>query len=137
MMQPSLRSLVRTRGKAACEYCRFPEAEANLPYTLDHIIARQHGGSDALDNLAFACPFCNLHKGTNLTGVDPESGAVVRLFNPRAEQWSMHFHWDAFTIVPRTATGRATVVVLALNHERQLSRRRELLKSGWLLRDDL
>jgi hypothetical protein len=136
-MELSLRSLVRSRAKAACEYCRFPEAEGNLPYTLDHIVARQHLGTDAADNLAFACPFCNLHKGTNLTGIDPDTGTVVRLFNPRADPWSTHFRWDNFTIVPLTPTGRATVVVLALNHERQLARRRELLKSGWLLREDL
>lgn len=137
MMEPSLRSLVRARARAACEYCRFPEAEGNLPYTLDHIIARQHGGSDGFDNRAFACPFCNLHKGPNLTGIDPETGSVVQLFNPRAERWSAHFRWDGFVIVPLTSTGRATVVVLALNHERQLARRRELMKSGWLLRDDI
>lgn len=136
-MQPSLRSLVRGRAKAACEYCRFPEAEGNLPYTLDHIIARQHGGPDAVDNLAFACPFCNLHKGTNLTGIDSETGTVVRLFHPRTDLWSTHFRWDGFMIVPLTPTGRATAAVLALNHQRQLARRRELLKSGWLLRDDL
>jgi hypothetical protein len=35
------------------------------------------------ENLAFACYHCNLHKGPNLSGIDQESGALVRLFNPR------------------------------------------------------
>jgi len=38
------------------------------------------------ENLAFACYHCNLHKGPNLSGIDQESGALVRLFN-RVAVW--------------------------------------------------
>jgi hypothetical protein len=31
------------------------------------------------ENLAFACYHCNLHKGPNLSGIDQDSGALVRL----------------------------------------------------------
>ena len=29
---------------SACEYCRRPQALSDLPFAIDHIIARQHGG---------------------------------------------------------------------------------------------
>ena len=37
-------SFVRARAGYRCEYCHFPEAIAELPFQLDHIIAQQHGG---------------------------------------------------------------------------------------------
>jgi hypothetical protein len=57
------------------------EAEPFFTYHVEHIIARRHGGGDNSENLAFACYHCNLHKGPNLSGIDQESGALVRLFN--------------------------------------------------------
>ena len=42
---------------------------------IEHITPRQHGGDDNADNLAGSCcPACNLHKGPNLTGIDPHTG---------------------------------------------------------------
>ena len=39
-----------------CEYCRMPESNyLTVPFPIDHIIARQHGGSTTLDNLALSC----------------------------------------------------------------------------------
>ena len=61
------------------------EAEPFFTYHVEHIIARRHGGGDNSENLAFACYHCNLHKGPNLSGIDQESGALVRLFNPRED----------------------------------------------------
>ena len=46
---------VRVRAKYRCEYCRFPEAFAEVPFQHDHIIAKQHGGQTKLENLALAC----------------------------------------------------------------------------------
>jgi len=37
----------------------------------------QHGGFDDLDNLALACIDCNLHKGPNLTVIDPETNKSI------------------------------------------------------------
>ena len=70
-MDVALAARVRLRAKRLCEYCRYPESESLLPFTLDHIIARKHRGQDTPENLAFACAFCNQHKGTDLTGLDP------------------------------------------------------------------
>ena len=91
---------------------------------MKHIVPRKHGGGDDLDNLALACAECNLHKGANLTGIDPQSRAVTPLFNPRLHGWNDHFRWDGLRIVGLTAIGRTTVQVLAMNTAERLSVRR-------------
>ena len=52
-----------------------------------------------------------------MTAIDPESGEVVALFNPRTQVWSEHFRWveGGLKIVGLTAIGRATVATLRLD----------------------
>jgi hypothetical protein len=61
---------------------------------------------------------------------DPDSGEEWPLFNPRTQRWAEHFQWDAERIVPRTATGRATLAALALNRPLILAIRREEAARG-------
>lgn len=82
---------------------------------IEHIRPRKHGGDDSLDNLALPCIDCNLRKGPNLSGVDPDSESVVELFNPRLQVWSEHFTWDGPQLHGLTPVGRATIAVLGLN----------------------
>ena len=35
---------VRDRAAGTCEYCRLPQAAYLLPFQVDHVIARKHGG---------------------------------------------------------------------------------------------
>jgi hypothetical protein len=93
-------------------------------------LSRNNRGSDDPDNLALACHHDNDHKGPNLSGIDPETAKVVRLFNPRRQQWSRHFYFDGPRIVGRTQTGRATVEVLALNALDRVNLRAELAAAG-------
>lgn len=58
---------VRQRARNRCEYCGLPQEFSGLRFHIEHIVARQHGGLDESNNLALACPECNLRKGTNLT----------------------------------------------------------------------
>ena len=134
-MERKLAALVRRRANHACEYCRFPESQSRLPFLIDHIRARQHKGKTTAANLALACPSCNLHKGPNLTGIDDETGRVVRLFNPRRQRWADHFRWEGLRVVGMTSVGRVTVEVLSINDPRQLIARLELVRSGWSLSD--
>jgi len=62
-MDAQLRQSVRVRAAYQCEYCRFPQELSELRFHIEHIIPRQHGGGDDADNLALACPNCNLRKG--------------------------------------------------------------------------
>jgi hypothetical protein len=129
-MASPLHEVVRVRAGGACEYCRIPEAYYAGIFVVEHVIARQHGGGDELDNLAFACDRCNLHKGPNLAGLDPEGGALTRLFHPRTDSWQEHFDWSGHIVVGRTAVGRTTVYVLAMNHPVARSVRAALLAEG-------
>lgn len=129
-MDAAIRRFVRERARAYCEYCRIPEKHSQLPHHIEHIVARQHGGSNEASNLALACHRCNLHKGPNLSGVDPVSGRVEVLFHPRKDHWSDHFALKGPEIRGKTAKGRATVEVLSMNDARRLELREEILRLG-------
>ena len=73
-MDAGTRRFVRERAGERCEYCRLHQRNGEFMHHIEQVIARQHGGSDEIDNLALACHRCNLHKGPNLTGVDPSNG---------------------------------------------------------------
>jgi hypothetical protein len=116
--------LVRERAAHRCEYCHFPQSAHPLRFPIDHIVPRKHRGRDDDSNLALSCPFCNWHKGSNLSGVDPVTGQVVGLFSPRRDQWDEHFEWNGHLINGRTPIGRATIVVMNINDTHRVELRR-------------
>lgn len=121
-MLPSTKARVRERAGNACEYCRLPQDDSPLAVLhIEHIIPKIHGGTDDLDNLALACIDCNLHKGPNLTGIDPGTGTVTELFHPRRHVWDDHFMWSGIYLVGSTPIGRTTIRVLNMNSEDQLA----------------
>lgn len=127
MISPATRRLVRERAGNRCEYCGMGQAQQSFPFFhVDHIIALQHGGTDDPANLALSCYHCNLHKGANLTGIDPETDAIVPLFHPRREVWETHFVLQETLMIGLTPTGRATVRVLNMNAADRVQVRREL-----------
>jgi hypothetical protein len=108
----------------------MPQIHDELQFEIDHIIAVQHGGRTVAGNLALACFADNHHKGPNLAGLDPKTRRIVRLFNPRRHAWDRHFRWDGPVLVGRTATGRATVVVLGINVVHRVRLREQLMLEG-------
>lgn len=58
---------------------------------MDHIVTIAKGGTDAVDNLALACSYCNRRKSELTSAIDPKSQAEVALFNPRKDVWTGHF----------------------------------------------
>jgi len=130
------RQLVRQRAGNRCEYCLLQQAHSELTHHLEHIVAKQHGGTDDAENLALACHRCNLRKGPNLTGIDPLTGDVVKLFHPRRERWNEHFAWrENIRVEGITAIGRATAHLLAFNDARRLELRKEVFLQNELSRD--
>ena len=125
-MDATLRELVRTRAGYRCEYCGLPQEFSELRFHIEHVIPRQHGGSDGADNLCLACPDCNLRKGPNLTGIDSQSGEVVRLFHPRRDVWADHFVHLGHYVMGASAIGRTTVSLLEMN-DAERRRIRELI----------
>jgi 5-methylcytosine-specific restriction endonuclease McrA len=118
------RTLVRRRAADRCEYCQLHQDDSPLAALhLEHIRPRKHGGTDDESNLCLACIDCNLRKGPNLTGIDPQTGEVTPLFHPRQQKWDDHFAWEGIRITGRTAIGRTTVQVLEMNSDDQLNLR--------------
>lgn len=126
-MDTALEQGVRRRAGNVCEYCLYPEAVSTLSHVIDHIIARQHGGQTSLDNLALCCGRCNLYKGPNIAGLDPETGRLERLFHPRQDVWNVHFGLENGNIVGLTSVGRTTVAVLGMNKLHRVSARLALI----------
>jgi 5-methylcytosine-specific restriction endonuclease McrA len=127
-MNRALITLVHERAKRRCEYCQLPQEHSAVPFEIDHVVAKQHKGPTVEQNLALACFYCNSAKGPNISGIDPESGAIVPLFNPRRQQWSRHFRWNGARLVGRTRNGRATIEVLAINDPTFVAMREALIK---------
>jgi len=128
---------VRRRAGHRCEYCLIPQALFGRRFHLEHIVAKQHGGLTRLDNLALACWQCNLKKGPNLSGIDPESGQMTGLFHPRIHTWAEHFVFRELQskvgkveMAGLTPVGRATVRVLELNEEFRQALRYEIYRSA-------
>ena len=123
------REVIRRAGER-CEYCRLPVSAMNVPPHVDHVRARQHRGSENAGNLALTCDRCNLHKGTNLTGVDPETDQIAPLFNPRTMTWDEHFSVVGAGVLGLTPEGRTTAELLAMNARNRLNVRALLAETG-------
>jgi hypothetical protein len=135
MPEPSRRErgrLVAERARGICEYCRSPESYSSDPFSVEHILPLQAGGSDEMENLAFACQGCNNFKYTKTTARDPVSLQLVPLFHPRIYGWRDHFIWneDFSMILGTTPMGRATVEALRLNRPGLINLRRALFREG-------
>ncbi|MGB8782527.1 MAG: HNH endonuclease [Terriglobales bacterium] len=118
------------RSRARCEYCHLPSTLHPAPFQIDHIIARQHGGTSTVDNLALACIHCNRFKGPNLASVDHDSGEIVRLFHPRCDAWTEHFIWDGPELKALTQIGRVTISLLLINDPEVIAVRKALQEEG-------
>ena len=126
----SLRRQVIERAQNRCEYCLIHQDDAVATHQIDHVLAEKHGGSTTLENLAVSCMTCNIRKASDLSSVDPATGAIVPLFNPRKHIWSEHFRIEDVQIVGLTPEGRTSVEFLQLNSYERTSERRELIAAG-------
>lgn len=126
----ALRQLVYERANGHCEYCRLDVRYAYFPYEIDHIVAEKHEGKTDESNLCLSCFECNCHKGSDLSSYDAQVDDIVRLFNPRRDQWSDHFQLNDAQILALTPIGRVTVKLLQFNKRERLLEREELIAAG-------
>jgi hypothetical protein len=126
----SQRRFVAERAEHRCEYCLVHEDDSYSPHQIDHIVSRKHGGLSELDNLAYACLRCNAWKGSDIGSLDPQTGELVSLFNPRRQRWSDHFVFRGSVIEPLTAEGNATARLLKLNLDKRVAERQLLAAAG-------
>jgi HNH endonuclease len=107
-----VRQRVRMRADCACEFCGVREEDAGAALTIDHFQPRSKGGSDALDNLVYACPGCNQYK-QDYWPMDAQS---VSLWNPRDGDFSEHFtEAENGQLIGLTIVGTFTIGHLRLN----------------------
>jgi hypothetical protein len=118
---------VRQRAAGRCEYCRLPQKATNVPFEIDHVISRKHGGRTVASNLAVACWYCNSFKGSDISGLDPHTKMLTRLFHPRRHKWSYHFRYEGPVLFGLTPIGRTTIRVLQINCEQALALRESLI----------
>lgn len=132
-ISPGLRQQVAEQARYCCGYCLTQERISGIPLTIEHLLPKAKGGQDNLENLWLSCRLCNEAKGVLTEVLDPESGLLVSLFNPRSQSWTEHFAWDAtgIQIIGQTDIGRATVMALNLNSEFRLRTRAIWVEAGW------
>lgn len=129
-LSAALREQVAHRAQNRCEYCGLPEAFSIYRHEVDHLIALKHGGQTVDDNLVLACLPCNRYKGSDLTSIDPTSGEITLLFNPRTQSWIDHFQIQEGHILGLTSTGRTTVFLLRFNDSIRIQVRQNLISYG-------
>ena len=138
MSRPRVPTAVADRVRAAarnrCGYCQSPQRLVMARLEVEHIIPLAKGGSNDEANLWLACPICNRHKGDKIAALDPVTGEVWSLFNPRTQAWNEHFRWseDGLRTVGLTPVGRATVEALHLSDDPDaLEVRNYWIQAGW------
>lgn len=129
-MDQALRQAIWDRAASRCEYCRMPQSGVDATFHVEHIIAKQHQGTDDESNLALACDRCNLFKGPNLSSVDSSTEDIVPLYHPRKNKWNEHFVMQGTLICGLTPQGLATVSLLQMNARRRRELREFLILLG-------
>ena len=129
----TLRQRIRQRAGNRCEYCLSHQDYIMGRLQIDHIQPLAKGGANTEDNLCLACELCNQYKWTQTEAIEPESGELVSLFNPRLQKWQEHFTWnqEGTEIIGITSCGRATIVALRFNNNLAVIVRKNWVKAGW------
>jgi len=127
----AIRQLIAARANFRCEYCKKPEIIANFSFHIEHIISQQHHGTDNLYNLAYACSWCNWKKGPNIATLLTEKGQLLPLFNPRKDDWNIHFKVENGAILGYTNIAKGTIQLLEMNTTELILERIELTKAGF------
>jgi HNH endonuclease len=129
-MERELEKLVWERAHFRCEYCQIHQEQSLFTFEIDHVIPKKHGGLTEAENLCLSCWYCNTFKGSDLVGINPHSGRVVRLFNPRKHSWKRCFAWQGPTLLGKNPTGHVTIAVLRINNPQALLLRQSLIDEG-------
>ena len=84
MIGAKSKRLVRSRYVMRCGYCGISEQDVGATLTFDHYRPRIAAGTDAPDNLVYACHACNEYKG------DYWHDGAERLLHPLHDNLSLH-----------------------------------------------
>lgn len=126
----TIRQRVYERANGCCEYCQTCEVNTGQTMHVDHIIPN---GGNSLENLCLSYWNCNTSKQNVTEAIDPKSGEIFPLFNPRTQKWDEYFEWldNGVLVHGITAIGRATVKRLKMNRTRIIIARQRWVKSDF------
>jgi 5-methylcytosine-specific restriction endonuclease McrA len=79
------RRQIAEEAKYRYGYCQTQEVVSGIPLTVEHMTPKAKGGSDDSANLWLSCRLHNEKKGIFIEAMDPETGDLVSLFNPRTQ----------------------------------------------------
>lgn len=132
LFSTATKQYIALRADYRCEYCKKPEIISNFSFHIEHIIGRQHGGSDKIENLAYSCSYCNWKKGPNISTVLTEEGPIIPLFNPRKDIWVGHFLATLDGLIKaKNEIGEGTLRLLDFNSVERVMERQELIALGF------
>lgn len=116
---------IRRQANDRCGYCLNPQELMPFKLEIEHIYPQALGGESVEENLWLACRECNAHKAAKTKAIDRLTGKLVKLFNPRKQDWQEHFEFsqDFSEIIGKTVCGRATVECLQINNIYQTTAR--------------
>ncbi|MFT5997881.1 MAG: hypothetical protein ACI81P_000326 [Neolewinella sp.] len=104
-----------------------------INFQCDHIISEKLGGTTDIENLAFCCIYCNLHKGPNISSYSGNPPKNTPLFNPRINSWNDHFFYTEDGELHATSDiGIGTIHVLKINAVDRIIDRKFLFRNGWM-----
>jgi len=117
-----LRDLVKNRDGLICQHCGEFAPDGHV----DHMVALFNGGTDAIDNLVWACALCNQSKGIKDNGDwdKPEENPppqTIRIEIQASEETSL---WDVNTRQVLLLARAALQGQLGIYSDHGLSRRR-------------
>jgi len=132
---PEVRSAVRAAYGYRCGYCGVSEAWAGGELEIDHFRPLLRDGTDAFDNLVYACARCNRFKSDYWP--DDNAPESFKLLHPGQEALELHIVETANgRLVGLTPRGWFHIRWLHLNRP-QLIELRQLLQSERAVREAL
>ncbi|MEO7330346.1 MAG: HNH endonuclease signature motif containing protein [Minicystis sp.] len=133
-MDDRRRARTSERFEQRCAYCDVHEDDAGATLTIDHHRPRAHDGDDEDDNLVYACPRCNDHKGSYWHEHDPPH---VRLLHPLRDALADHLREEEDgRVLGITEEGIFFIRRLQLNRTQLVAYRRGL-RARQKLREEL
>lgn len=128
-----LKTKIGKSAKNRCGYCLINQEIYPLKLEIEHILPLAEGGDDKEENLWLACRSCNSYKHKKTEAIDEISGQIVKIFNPRTQNWKEHFKFsnDKTKIIGKTEIGRVTVSALKLNNNLSVDMRKKWVEVGW------
>jgi hypothetical protein len=133
-VKPEIRAAVREAFGRRCGYCGVSEVWVGGELEIDHFCPPGHGGTDALDNLVYACTTCNRFKSDYWPTADAPNS--LWLLHPGQDDLTAHLLETADgRLVGLTPRGWFHIDRLHLNRPQLIDLRRQYRTEQLLQRE--